>query len=234
MGPLGQSTSVRISTPTASAAIVHVALYAVTPVPASADETLAEPDGYTTVCGWPVADAVTGHGPLEQSTGPIDGVVPAFACAGNNIPDDSPAMDTPGPKVVAQLRTQGQGGKTVARMRELGQAEVSINTTGFPELDGAPGGLFPELLGGAFNFGVANMLANLLNNAAAQPAHNAATFVPAISAVVVADIDNHDALYSKINSDYSDLYVRCATTNEGHTVMTRELGEWIVTRLKDA
>ncbi|WP_406200327.1 hypothetical protein OG920_38085 [Streptomyces europaeiscabiei] len=155
--------------------------------------------------------------------------------AGNSIPADSPAMDTPGPKVAAQLRTQGQGSKTVARMRELDQAEVSINTTGFPELDGAPGGLFPELLGGASNFGVANMLANLLNGAPTQPAHNASTFVPTISAVAVADIDNHDALYSKIDPDYSHLHdFRCATTNEGHTVVTRELGEWIVNKLKDA
>ncbi|MFD3337381.1 esterase/lipase family protein [Streptomyces sp. NPDC058700] len=157
--------------------------------------------------------------------------------AGNDIPADIPAMETPGPKVAAQLRTQGQGKKTVAQMRELGQAEVSIHTTNFPELDGAPGGLFPELAaaGGASNFGAAAALALLLNGAMPDLAHNASTFVPTISAVAAAGIDSHEALYSKIESDYSALHdFRCATANEGHTTMTRELGEWIVTKLKDA
>ncbi|MEJ8631946.1 recombinase family protein [Streptomyces sp. MS2.AVA.5] len=82
------------ASPQASAAIVHVALYAVTPQCVSADETLAELRSYATARGWQVADAVTDHGPLDQSTGPrpgwtlvrkaadeqrIDGlVVPAF------------------------------------------------------------------------------------------------------------------------------------------------------------
>ncbi|MFB7609684.1 esterase/lipase family protein [Streptomyces gardneri] len=154
---------------------------------------------------------------------------------GNDIPADSPAMDAPGPTVAAQLRTQGEGRKTVAEMQEPGQDRVSIVTTGFPEIDGAPGGLFPELLGGASNFGVANLLANLLNGAATQPTFNASCFVPTISAVASADIDDNDALYGKIDAERSDLHdFRCATTNEGHTVITRELGEWIVTKLKDA
>ncbi|MFD3535594.1 esterase/lipase family protein [Streptomyces sp. NPDC058664] len=156
--------------------------------------------------------------------------------AGNDIPADSPAMETSGPKVTAQLRTQGEGQKTVARMQKEGQDEVSINTTGFPEIDGAPGGLFPELLGGAANFGVAALLANLINTPdKADLAHNASTFVPTVSAVSSAAIDNGDALYGKIDPEHSDLHdFLCATTNEGHTVMTRELGEWIVTKLKDA
>ncbi len=156
--------------------------------------------------------------------------------AGNNIPADSPAMDTPGPEVAAQLRTQGQGKKTVAQMRELGQAEVSIHTTGFPELDGAPGGLFPKapLLDDAANFGMAAALAKIVNNRLAELAHNASTFVPTISAVSSADIDDNTALYTKINPDHSDLNdFLCATTNEGHTVMTRELGQWIVAKLQE-
>ncbi|MFD6799382.1 hypothetical protein [Streptomyces cyaneofuscatus] len=43
------------------------------------------------------------------------------------------------------------------------------------------------------------------------------------------------ALYSKIDSERSELHdFKCATTNEGHTTMTRELGEWIVNQLKEA
>ncbi|MFD9537015.1 esterase/lipase family protein [Streptomyces sp. NPDC060010] len=156
--------------------------------------------------------------------------------AGNNIPADSPAMDAPGSKVGAQLRTQGEGRKTVAEMQKPGQDKVSINTTGFPEIDGAPGGLFPGLLGGASNFGVAALLADVINNPdKAELAYNASCFVPTISAVASADIDNNDALYGKIDAERSDLHdFLCATSNEGHTVMTRELGEWIVTKLKDS
>ncbi|WP_328936407.1 alpha/beta hydrolase [Streptomyces tauricus] len=155
--------------------------------------------------------------------------------AGNNIPADTPALESSGPTVAAQLRTQGRGSRTVARMREPEQAEITINTTGFPELDGAPGGLFPELLGGASNFGVAAMLANLLNGGTTQPTYNASTFVPTVSAVATGGIDDHDTLYSKVDADSSDLHdFLCATANEGHTVMTPELGEWIVAKLKEA
>ncbi|MFF3607706.1 esterase/lipase family protein [Streptomyces sp. NPDC002463] len=65
---------------------------------------------------------------------------------GNNIPADDTAMAAHGPKANAKLRTQGQGQQTVAQLAEGSQATVSINTTGFPELDGAPGGLSPRHL----------------------------------------------------------------------------------------
>ncbi|MGW8066959.1 esterase/lipase family protein [Streptomyces ziwulingensis] len=156
--------------------------------------------------------------------------------AGNGVPADDTAMETPGPEVAVQLRAQGEGRKTVAQMRELGRTEVSVHTTGFPELDGAPGGLFPKapLLDDAANFGMAAMLAQIVNDRPAELAHNASTFVPTISAVASADIDDPTALWAKINPDSSDLHdFHCATTNEGHTAMTRELGQWTVVRLKN-
>ncbi|MEU9268459.1 hypothetical protein AB0E04_23805 [Streptomyces sp. NPDC048251] len=156
---------------------------------------------------------------------------------GNSIPADDAAMAALGPNVSAQLRTQGPGRQTVAQMAEAREAPVSINTTGFPELDGAPGGLFPKapLLGDAANFGMAAMLAGLVNGDPAELTHNTSTFVPTISAVASADIDDHNALYSKVEREESRLHdFLCATSNEGHTVMTRELGEWIVAKLQEA
>ncbi|MER0430015.1 hypothetical protein [Streptomyces microflavus] len=88
---------------------------------------------------------------------------------------------------------------------------------------------------GAANFGIAAMLAGLVNKTEAELTHNASTFVPTISAVGIADIDSHDGLYSKIDPERSDLHdFKCATVNEGHTAMNRELGEWIVNKLKEA
>ncbi|MFD3657959.1 esterase/lipase family protein [Streptomyces sp. NPDC058620] len=157
--------------------------------------------------------------------------------AGNNIPAADTAMSAPGPKVNAHLRTQGQGKQTVAQMAKAYQAAVSINTTGFPELDGAPGGLFPKapLLEDAANFGMAAVLAAVINGQSADLTHNTSTFVPTISAVASAGIDDHTALYAKVDRERSDLHdFLCATTNEGHTVMTPELGRWILSQLQEA
>ncbi|MFC9006378.1 esterase/lipase family protein [Streptomyces microflavus] len=157
--------------------------------------------------------------------------------AGNNIPAGDSAMESYGPRLVSRLDAQGKGSRTVARMDKPGQEPTEIRTTGFPELDGAPGGLFPQApaLKDAANFGIAAMLAGRVNDTEATLTHNTSTFVPTISAVSSDRIDNHDALYSKIDSERSDLHdFKCATTNEGHTTMTRELGEWIVNQLKEA
>ncbi|MFD9429841.1 esterase/lipase family protein [Streptomyces sp. NPDC060002] len=157
--------------------------------------------------------------------------------AGNSIPADDIAMGAVGPKVNAQLRTQGPGKQTVAQIAKARQAAVSINTIGFPELDGAPGGLFPKapLLEDAANFGMAAMLAAVINGQKGNLTHNTSTFVPTISAVASADIDDHTALYTKVDRESSDLHdFLCATTNEGHTVMTPELGQWILAQLQEA
>ncbi|MFF8960354.1 esterase/lipase family protein [Streptomyces sp. NPDC014894] len=156
--------------------------------------------------------------------------------AGNSIPAGDTAMAAYGPALIGQLDTQARGSQTVARIDKPGQDPTEIRTTGFPELDGAPGGLFPQApaLGDAAGFGIAAMLAGRVNRTEADLTHNTSTFVPTISAVASADINDHDALYAKIDSERSDLHdFKCATTNEGHTTMTRELGEWIVTRLKE-
>ncbi|MEK8144340.1 hypothetical protein NKH18_28350 [Streptomyces sp. M10(2022)] len=91
------------------------------------------------------------------------------------------------------------------------------------------------LLEDAANFGMAAMLAKIVNKQPVDLAHNTSTFVPTVSAVAAAGIDDDAALYSKIDPESSSLHdFLCATTNEGHTVMTTELGEWILARLQEA
>ncbi|WP_329203272.1 MULTISPECIES: esterase/lipase family protein [unclassified Streptomyces] len=153
--------------------------------------------------------------------------------AGNGIPAGTPAMSSSGPVLGGTtLNTQATGAQTVARLQKAGSEPVLVRTDGLPDIDGAPGGLFPEaeLLPG--NFAIAAMLAMLLDGEPAQLAHPTSTFVPTISAVAAGDIDNRDALYSKIdptNSELDDFL--CADGNEGHTVMTERLGRWILDHL---
>ncbi|MFC8829869.1 esterase/lipase family protein [Streptomyces sp. NPDC057137] len=157
--------------------------------------------------------------------------------AGNNIPAGDSAMTSSGPQLNGtRLNTQNKGRQTVAELHKAGAAPVLVTTSNFPDIDGAPGGLFPEapLLDGAGNFGMAAMLARLIDKKQAELTYNTSTFVPTISAIASADIDNHDNLYSKVDGDYSDLHdFKCASTNEGHTVMTTELGQWILTKLQE-
>ncbi|MER7725722.1 hypothetical protein [Streptomyces sp. NPDC096323] len=155
---------------------------------------------------------------------------------GNSIPAGDPAMESYGPEVISKLNAQATGSQTVARLEKSGTPAVEIRTTGFPELDGAPGGLFPKTpaLEDAANFGVAAMLAGRINRTPAELAHNTSTFVPTISAVASSDLDVADALYSKVAPEASELdEFLCSTTNEGHTVMTPELGQWIVAKLQE-
>ncbi|MFI5641107.1 esterase/lipase family protein [Streptomyces goshikiensis] len=157
--------------------------------------------------------------------------------AGNNIPAGVAAMRTTGQELSGTyLDTQNTGDQVVAVLKKTGDPEIRITTSGLPDIDGAPGGLFPEahnLPGHPGNFGTAAFLAGLLEGEPAELTYNTSTFVPSVSAVAAGDIDDHDTLYSKIDPADSELDAfMCATDNEGHTLMTRELGEWILTKLQ--
>ncbi|MCX4768063.1 alpha/beta hydrolase [Streptomyces sp. NBC_01275] len=158
--------------------------------------------------------------------------------AGNDIPAGAPAVVSSGPQLGGtRLDTQDKGQQTVAELAKTGADPVPVRTRDLPDIDGAPGGLFPEapLLDGAANFGMAAMLAGLVDQTPAELTYNASTFVPTVSAVASADIDDRNNLYSKVDRDSSDLHdFACATANEGHTVMTEELGQWILDRLQEA
>lgn len=135
-----------------------------------------------------------------------------------------------------RLDTQDTGEQVVAILKKTGDPEIRITTSGLPNIDGAPGGLFPEALnlpGRPANFGTAAMLAGLLEGEPAELTYNATTFVPSVSAVAAGEIDDRDALYSKIDPASSELdHFMCASDNEGHTVITAELGEWIMEKLQ--
>ncbi|MCX4803876.1 hypothetical protein OG594_19875 [Streptomyces sp. NBC_01214] len=157
--------------------------------------------------------------------------------AGNNIPAGVTAMRTTGAELTGtRLDTQDTGEQVVAVLKKKGDAEIPITTRGLPDIDGAPGGLFPEALnlpGRPANFGTAAMLAGLLEGEPAELTYNATTFVPSVSAVAAGEIDDRDVLHSKIDPDSSELdYFICASDNQGHTVITVELGEWIIEKLQ--
>ncbi|MFF9815063.1 hypothetical protein [Streptomyces sp. NPDC014006] len=82
-----------------------------------------------------------------------------------------------------------------------------VRTSGLPDVDGAPGGLFPENplpQGKPADFRTAAMLAELNDAQPAELVYNAGVFVPTVSAVATADIGNHDMLHDKINPESSE------------------------------
>lgn len=157
--------------------------------------------------------------------------------AGNSIPAGEPAMTSSGLQLNGTvLNTQASGTQTVAQLHKKDATPVTVTTTNFPAIDGVPGGLFPEapLEDNPANFGMAAMLAKIIDRQKADLTYNASVFVPTISAVAAGDIDNHDTLYAKIEVEDSELHdFKCAGNNEGHTVMTEELGQWILDKLNE-
>jgi hypothetical protein len=155
---------------------------------------------------------------------------------GNGIDAGVHAMSATGPYLGGtQLDTQNTGQQVVAVLRKAGDDPVLVRTNDLPNIDGAPGGLFPEapdLPGRPGNFGMAAMLAGLLEGEPANLTYNTSTFVPSVSAVAAGQIDDRDRLYRRIAQADSELHrFECAATNEGHTVMTETLGKWILDQL---
>ncbi|MFE9636724.1 esterase/lipase family protein [Streptomyces sp. NPDC006463] len=132
------------------------------------------------------------------------------------------------------LKTQAQGDQVVARLQKTGDEPTSVRTSGLPEIDGAPGGMFtmPSPVGDTGSFGLAAILMGLLGNTVDPDVISTSCFIPSISAVAVGDINDTKALYRPTTQDDSalDAFV-CASRNEGHTTMTEELGAWIVNEI---
>ncbi|MFI8345972.1 esterase/lipase family protein [Streptomyces sp. NPDC085596] len=126
---------------------------------------------------------------------------------------------------------QAQGREvTVAELkRRFPKAEKTVTTSGFPELDGAPGGTLRS-------YGI---LADALKKAGAQVdlRHEEICFVPSVSAVAVRDLDEQKDLYTAVDSlspedsDVDDFV--CSATTTAHTAVTEELGTWLIDRLTD-
>lgn len=127
--------------------------------------------------------------------------------------------------------TQAQGDNvTVAKLkRRFPPAEKTITTSGFPELDAAPGGTLHSY----------KILADMLKKfgATVDLRHEDVCFVPSVSAVSIRDLGEQKDLYADIDSlppDESDLddFV-CSSTTTEHTAVTQELCEFILDRLPD-
>ncbi|GAB2833733.1 hypothetical protein GCM10027073_72660 [Streptomyces chlorus] len=127
--------------------------------------------------------------------------------------------------------TQAQGDDVTAAYlnRRLPKAEKTITTSGFPELDGAPGGTLHTY----------KILAEAMKKLGgkADLRHEDVCFVPSVSAVAIRDIETQDDLYADINGldpDESELDdFRCSSTTTAHTTITEELCTWLMDRLPD-
>lgn len=155
--------------------------------------------------------------------------------AGNGAEADAIAVRGDGETLKdTWLKIQAQGDQIVARLQKAGEEATMVRTSGLPDIDGAPGGLFTmqSPVGDTGSFGLAALLMTLLGNAVDPDVITTSCFIPAISAVASGDINDPKALYRPIAADDSALDAfLCAGRNEGHTTMTVELGEWIVNEI---
>ncbi|MFF0103779.1 esterase/lipase family protein [Streptomyces hirsutus] len=127
--------------------------------------------------------------------------------------------------------TQAQGDDVTAAYlnRRLPKAEKTITTSGFPELDGAPGGTLHTY----------KILAEAMKKLGGKTdlRHEDVCFVPSVSAVAIRNIETQDDLYADINgldpenSELDDFL--CSSTTTAHTAVTEELCTWLMDRLPD-
>ncbi|NDZ79055.1 alpha/beta hydrolase [Streptomyces sp. SID10853] len=131
-----------------------------------------------------------------------------------------------------ELYAQSQGDdQLVAQLRVVTLKKPQVRTSGLPDIDGAPGGTLE-------GFGI---LADALN---ALPAYTGMAsealirehcFVPSVSAVDIKGVETHDDLYTPVavldpeESGLDDF--KLASRNEAHSLMTEELGSWIIDQL---
>ncbi|MGW4229892.1 esterase/lipase family protein [Streptomyces sp. NPDC004980] len=117
---------------------------------------------------------------------------------------------------------------TVAQLKRLlPPASKPVTTSGYPELDGAPGGTLASY----------KIVADELEakGGRADLRHESICFVPTVSAVAIRDIDKQDDLYAKVavidpeESELDEIFWSSTTTP--HTAITQELCEWIIERL---
>lgn len=150
---------------------------------------------------------------------------------GLNVPPGQTALASTGGRVYpgTKLLTQAEGHDVVVAelKRLLPQAEKTIRTSGFPALDGAPGG----------TLGSYRILASALEKAGATVdlRHPDVCFVPTVSAVSVRNLDRPEDLYANVDDlapDESELDdFLCSSATTGHTAITEELCTWLLDRL---
>ncbi|MFE7647560.1 esterase/lipase family protein [Streptomyces phaeoluteigriseus] len=127
--------------------------------------------------------------------------------------------------------TQAQGDDvTVAYLnRRFPEAEKTVTTNGFPEVDGAPGGTLHTY----------KILADAMRKlgGTVDLRHEKVCFVPSVSAVAIRDVETQEDLYTPISelvaeeSELDDFF--CSPTTTEHTAITAELCTWLMNRLPD-
>ncbi|MFE4453644.1 esterase/lipase family protein [Streptomyces sp. NPDC056796] len=150
---------------------------------------------------------------------------------GNGVRAGDKALSCSGPLFDGTyFLAQAQGDPVeVAVLNGILGGPHTITTSGFPELDGAPGGTL-----GSFGI-VGDALAAAGENV--DVTHRSVCFVPSVSAVSVRDLDKQEDLYATIDElspeefDLDDYVL--SSENEPHAAMTAEVGEWVLDRLPD-
>ncbi|MCX4675055.1 hypothetical protein OG413_06905 [Streptomyces sp. NBC_01433] len=125
--------------------------------------------------------------------------------------------------------TQAEGHEVVvAELKRLfPKGEKTIRTSGFPALDGAPGGSLDSY----------RILGDMLKKfgATVDLRHPDVCFVPSVSAVAVRDLDQPSDLYASIDRmspEESELdEFLCSSETTEHTAITQELCTWLLDRL---
>lgn len=153
---------------------------------------------------------------------------------GIGLPDVKPgevALRVDGIYPGTTFYTQAQGDDVTAAYlnRRFPKADKTITTSGFPEIDGAPGGTLHTY----------QILADTLRKlgGTVDLRHEEICFVPSVSAVAVRDIETQSDLYVSIEglppeeSELDDFL--CSTTTTPHTGITQELCTWLMDRLPD-
>ncbi|MFE0654046.1 hypothetical protein ACFVZH_36395 [Streptomyces sp. NPDC059534] len=162
---------------------------------------------------------------LAVANGRADGV---------GLPDVKPGdvalrIDRIYPGTTFYAQSQGDDVTVAYLNRRFPKAEETITTSGFPELDGAPGGTLHTY----------KILADTMEKLGgkADLRHEDVCFVPSVSAVAIRDIAKQDDLYANINElnpEESELdEFLCSSTTTAHTAITEELGHWLLERLPD-
>jgi hypothetical protein len=149
---------------------------------------------------------------------------------GNGNPPGDVAFEvTSGLYSGTQLYLQRSGDNVdVAKLCTLG-VPIYKRTSGYPELDSAPGGTLDS-------FDIAARTLQAIGQSAEAP-YPDVNFVPTISAVAVDGVDlgsQHDLLLNVDQIDPDRIQLddfKTSSDNTGHTEITRELCEWIIERL---
>ena len=222
------AASAQINSPAAQELLLHhLTTHNQTAVESPSDLRTAFLTELERVGGFPKAVGLTRVG---VANGPVSGVP-------NSVEANKPALTyTAYPGIYpAKLWTQSDtANQVVAQLWKTGMlVAYKRKTTGMLEFDGAPGGMLPS-------FKIAADALNVVPEPPATPlpgetvAHyDSICFIPVASAVAVRDIDDHASLYEPIlDTETSDLHdYQCASHSEAHSLMTEQLGGWLVEQI---